>query len=246
MQASRVDHGTGGKLELLGSIDAFEELQVDMRVLVVEDEPDVRRAVSEYLREDGYAVDSANDGEDGRYKANAWDYDAILLDVMLPKIDGWTLLAEIRKTKKTPVLMLTARDAVTDRIRGLDNGADDYLVKPFELSELAARLRALIRRSAGQPRPVIEIGDVKIELASKTVSLANEPVNLTAKEYALLEFLAIHRGKLVTRTMIYEHLFDEDEDSLSNLTDVYVFNLRKKLGRDFIATRRGQGYMIHG
>ena len=246
MQASRVDHGTGGNLELLGSIDAFEELQVDMRVLVVEDEPDVRRAVSEYLREDGYAVDSANDGEDGRYKANAWDYDAILLDVMLPKIDGWTLLAEIRKTKKTPVLMLTARDAVTDRIRGLDNGADDYLVKPFELSELAARLRALIRRSAGQVRPVIEIGDVKIELASKTVSLANEPVNLTAKEYALLEFLAIHRGKLVTRTMIYEHLFDEDEDSLSNLTDVYVFNLRKKLGRDFIATRRGQGYMIHG
>jgi len=241
-----VHHGTGGKLELLGSIDAFEELQVDMRVLVVEDEPDVRRAVSEYLREDGYAVDSANDGEDGRYKANAWDYDAILLDVMLPKIDGWTLLAEIRKTKKTPVLMLTARDAVTDRIRGLDNGADDYLVKPFELSELAARLRALIRRSAGQPRPVIEIGDVKIELASKTVSLANEPVNLTAKEYALLEFLAIHRGKLVTRTMIYEHLFDEDEDSLSNLTDVYVFNLRKKLGRDFIVTRRGQGYMIHG
>lgn len=217
-----------------------------MRVLVVEDEPDVRRAVSEYLREDGYAVDAANDGEDGRYKASVWDYDAILLDVMLPKIDGWTLLAEIRKTKKTPVLMLTARDAVTDRIRGLDNGADDYLVKPFELSELAARLRALIRRSAGQPRPVIEIGDVKIELASKTVLLADEPVNLTAKEYALLEFLAIHRGKLVTRTMIYEHLFDEDEDSLSNLTDVYVFNLRKKLGRDFITTRRGQGYMIHG
>lgn len=216
-----------------------------MRVLVVEDEPDVRRAVSEYLREEGYAVDSANDGEDGRYKANAWDYDAILLDVMLPKIDGWALLAEIRKTKKTPVLMLTARDTVSDRVRGLDTGADDYLVKPFELSELAARLRALIRRSAGQPRPVIEIGDVMIELASKTVTQANEPVNLTAKEYALLEFLAIHRGKLVTRTMIYEHLFDEDEDSLSNLTDVYVFNLRKKLGRDFIATRRGQGYMIH-
>ncbi len=217
-----------------------------MRVLVVEDEPDVRRAVSEYLREEGYAVDAANDGEDGRYKANAWEYDAILLDVMLPKIDGWTLLAEIRKTKKTPVLMLTARDAVTDRVRGLDTGADDYLVKPFELSELAARLRALIRRAAGQPRPVLEIGDVKIELASKTVTQAGESVNLTAKEYALLEFLAIHRGKLVTRSMIYEHLFDEDEDSLSNLTDVYVFNLRKKLGRDFIATRRGQGYMIHG
>ena len=217
-----------------------------MRVLVVEDEPDVRRAVSEYLREEGYAVDSAADGEDGRYKANAWEYDAILLDVMLPKIDGWSLLAEIRKTKATPVLMLTARDAVTDRVRGLDTGADDYLVKPFELSELAARLRALIRRAAGQPRPVIEIGDVKIDLTSRTVLLAEELVNLTAKEYALLEFLAIHRGKLVTRTMIYEHLFDEDEDSLSNLTDVYVFNIRKKLGRDLISTRRGQGYIIHG
>lgn len=217
-----------------------------MRVLVVEDEPDVRHAVTEYLREEGYAVDAAADGEEGRYKANAWEYDAILLDVMLPKIDGWALLAEIRKTKKTPVMMLTARDAVTDRVRGLDTGADDYLVKPFELSELAARLRALIRRSAGQPRPVIEIDDVKIDLTSRTVMLADEPVNLTAKEYALLEFLAIHRGKLVTRTMIYEHLFDEDEDSLSNLTDVYVFNIRKKLGRDLIATRRGQGYMIHG
>lgn len=217
-----------------------------MRVLVVEDEPDVRRAVSEYLREEGYAVDAAADGEEGRYKANAWEYDAILLDVMLPKIDGWALLAEIRKTKGTPVMMLTARDAVTERVRGLDTGADDYLVKPFELSELAARLRALIRRSAGQPRPVIEIGNVKIDLTSRTVTLAGEPVALTAKEYALLEFLAIHRGKLVTRTMIYEHLFDEDEDSLSNLTDVYVFNIRKKLGRDFIATRRGQGYMIHG
>lgn len=217
-----------------------------MRVLVVEDEPDVRHAVTEYLREEGYAVDAAADGEEGRYKANAWEYDAILLDVMLPKIDGWALLAEIRKTKKTPVMMLTARDAVTDRVRGLDTGADDYLVKPFELSELAARLRALIRRSAGHPRPVIEIDDVKIDLTSRTVMLADEPVNLTAKEYALLEFLAIHRGKLVTRTMIYEHLFDEDEDSLSNLTDVYVFNIRKKLGRDLIATRRGQGYMIHG
>ena len=217
-----------------------------MRVLVVEDEPDVRHAVTEYLREEGYAVDAAADGEEGRYKASVWEYDAILLDVMLPKVDGWTLLAEIRKTKGTPVMMLTARDAVTDRVRGLDTGADDYLVKPFELSELAARLRALIRRSAGQPRPVIEIDDVKIDLTSRTVMLADEPVNLTAKEYALLEFLAIHRGKLVTRTMIYEHLFDEDEDSLSNLTDVYVFNIRKKLGRDFIATRRGQGYMIHG
>ncbi len=217
-----------------------------MRVLVIEDEPDVRRAVAEYLREEGYAVDSAADGEEGRFKAIAWDYDVILLDVMLPKVDGWRLLAEVRKTKGTPVLMLTARDAITDRVRGLDTGADDYLVKPFELSEVAARVRALIRRSAGQSRPVIEIGDVRIETASRTVTRDNELVNLTAKEYSLVEYLAIHRGELVTRTMIYDHLFDEDDDSLSNLVDVYVSNIRKKLGRDLITTRRGQGYLIYG
>src|SRR5437867_9284944 len=141
-----------------------------MRVLVIEDEPDVRRAVAEYLREEGYAVDAASDGEEGQFKANAWEYDVILLDVMLPKVDGWRLLAELRKTKRTPVLMLTARDAVTDRVRGLDTGADDYLVKPFELSEMAARVRALIRRSAGQARPVIEVGAVQVDTTARTVT----------------------------------------------------------------------------
>ena len=217
-----------------------------MRVLVIEDEPDVRRAVAEYLREEGYAVDAASDGEEGQFKANAWEYDVILLDVMLPKIDGWRLLAELRKTKRTPVLMLTARDAVSDRVRGLDTGADDYLVKPFELSEMAARVRALIRRSAGQARPVIEVGDVQIDTTARSVTRDGAAVNLSAKEYALVEFLAIHRGELVTRSMIYDHLFDEDDDSLSNLVDVYVSNIRKKLGRDLITTRRGQGYLIHG
>ena len=176
-----------------------------------------------------------------------WDYDAILLDVMLPQRDGWSVLAELRrKNKSTPVLMLTARDTVKDRVRGLDTGADDYLIKPFELSELVARVRALIRRSAGKSQPLIEIGNVTIDTTSRTVSVDGNPVALTAKEYCLLEFLAIHRGELVTRTKIYDHLFDEYDASLSNLVDVYVSNIRRKVGRDLITTRRGMGYIIEG
>ncbi len=215
-----------------------------MRILVVEDEPDLQRVVAAALREADYAVDTADDGEEGLYKAQTWDYDAIVLDVMLPKRDGWSLLAALREAKTTPVLMLTARDAVNDRVRGLDLGADDYLVKPFELSELTARLRALIRRSKGQPRPVIDIGEVRIDTASKSVTIRGVPVALTAKEYSLLEILTLHRGVLVTRTMIYDHLFDENDESLSNLVDVYVSNIRRKLGHDLITTRRGHGYII--
>ncbi len=218
-----------------------------MRVLVVEDEPDVSRAVAMYLRESGYSVDTAENGEDGLFKGITWDYDAILLDVMLPQRDGWSVLAELRRNKKsTPVLMLTARDAVKDRVRGLDTGADDYLIKPFELSELVARVRALIRRSAGMAQPLIEIGNVSIDTTARTVSVDGEPVALTAKEYCLLEFLAIHRGELVTRTKIYDHLFDEYDASLSNLVDVYVSNIRRKVGRELITTRRGMGYIIEG
>jgi two-component system OmpR family response regulator len=215
-----------------------------VRILVVDDEPDMREAVAMYLREESYSVDTAADGKDGLYKALAWDYDAIVLDVMLPLIDGWKFLAELRKTKSTPVLMLTARDAVEDRIRGLNAGADDYLVKPFVLSELVARVRALIRRAAGKAKPVIEIGDVLIDMASRTVSLDGADVPLTGKEYSLVEYLALHLGKLVTRTMLYDHLFDEHDESMSNLVDVYVSNVRRKLGRDLITTRRGQGYII--
>jgi two-component system OmpR family response regulator len=189
-------------------------------------------------------VDTADDGEDGLYKAENWDYDAVVLDVMLPKMDGWSLLQKLRRTKKTPVLMLTARDASRDRIRGLDTGADDYVVKPFDLAELLARLRALIRRAAGQTRNVIEIGTLVIDTAARTVTRGGEPVILTAREYALVEFLALHRGEVVTRTALYEHLFDEDDSTLSNLLDVHVSNIRKKLGSDFITTRRGQGYCI--
>ena len=215
-----------------------------MRVLVIEDEADLRRALEQALREDGYAVDSAEDGETGLFKAKTWDYDALVLDIMLPEIDGWEVLSRLRSEKATPVLALTALDSVSDRVRGLDLGADDYLVKPFEVSELLARLRALIRRSTGNADSRLEIGDLLIDTASRTVKRAGEPVKLTAREYTLVELLALHRGRLITRTQIYEHIFDENDDTLSNLVDVHISNVRKKLGKDFITTRRGQGYLI--
>jgi two-component system, OmpR family, response regulator len=215
-----------------------------MRVLVVEDEVELLEVISRALGEQGYAVDSAADGEQGLFRATSWDYDAVVLDLMLPKIDGWQLLETIRKQKKTPVLILTARDAVTDRVRGLDGGADDYLVKPFELAELFARLRALIRRAAGQAAATIEIGHVVVDPRSRTVTQHGNPVALTAREYALVELLALHRGEVVTRTQMYDHLFDENDDTLSNLLDVHVSNVRRKLGKDFIVTRRGLGYSV--
>ncbi len=215
-----------------------------MRLLVIEDEPDLLRGLARALREEGYAVDLAEDGEDGLFKAESVNYDAIVLDVMLPRLDGWEVLRRLRETKKTPVLLLTARDRSGDRVRGLDTGADDYLVKPFDLPELLARLRALIRRSASEARSVVEIDDVRIDIAARTVSRDTQPVVLTAREYALVEYLAVHRGEVVTRTALYEHLFDESDDTLSNLLDVHVSNVRKKLGHDFIATRRGHGYCI--
>lgn len=216
-----------------------------MRLLVVEDEPDLLAALAQSLRESGYAVDEASDGQTGLFKASGTDYDVIVLDLMLPGMSGWDVLRELRKTKTTPVLILTARDALPDRVKGFDSGADDYLTKPFELPELRARLRALIRRSAGQASTVIDFADISIDTAGRTVRKAGEVVSLTPREYALLELLALHKGKLVTRTMIYEHLFDEQDDSLSNLVDVHIANIRKKLGKDFIETRRGEGYEIN-
>ncbi len=215
-----------------------------MRLLLVEDEPELLRSLAKALREEGYAVDTAEDGEDGLYKATTTDYDAIVLDGMLPRMDGWEVLKELRRTRQTPVLMLTARDRSTDRVRGLDIGADDYVVKPFDLAELFARLRAIIRRRTQQAKARIEIGDVAVDIPSRSITLAGEAVTLTAREYALVEYLALHRGELVTRTILYEHLFDENESSLSNLLDVHVSNIRKKLGYDFITTRRGHGYCI--
>ncbi|HEY6229462.1 MAG TPA: response regulator transcription factor [Verrucomicrobiae bacterium] len=215
-----------------------------MRVLVVEDEPRLLRNLAKALREEGYAVDTADAGDDGLFKAETYNYDAVVLDIMLPRLDGWEVLARLRKQKQTPVLMLTARDTTKDRVKGLDTGADDYLVKPFDLSELLARLRALIRRSAGNAHPEIAIDDIRLDTRAKTVTKSGQAITLTAREYSILEYLAQHRGELVTRTELYEHLFDETDDTLSNLLDVHVFSIRKKLGHDLIVTRRGQGYCI--
>ncbi len=216
-----------------------------MKILVVEDEPDLLRVLSQALRESGYAVDEAADGEEGLFKAKAWEYDAVILDLLLPKLNGWDVLQQLRKERKTPVLILTARDSVQDRVRGLDAGADDYLAKPFHLTELLARVRALIRRAAGVAVSEMQIGQLLINTRSRTVSREGTEISLTPREYALLELLALNRDTIVTRTQIYEHLFEEQEESFSNLVDVHVSNLRRKLGGDFITTRRGQGYLLH-
>jgi two-component system, OmpR family, response regulator len=215
-----------------------------MRILVVEDEPDLLRVLAKALREEGYAVDVAEDGDAGLQKAESTAYDAIVLDVMLPVMDGFELLRRLRVTRSTPVLILTARGRPGDRVHGLDTGADDYLAKPYDLDELLARLRALIRRAAGKASPCISIADVTIDLAARRVSRMGAQIPLTPREYVLVEFLAQHRGRVVSRTELYEHLFDESDDTLSNLLDVHVSNLRKKLGHEFITTRRGHGYCI--
>lgn len=217
---------------------------ISMRLLIVEDEEDLRRGLEQALREEGYAVDGAGEGTDALYKAETWDYDAIVLDIMLPGLDGWEILQRLRRKKKTPVLLLTARDAVPDRVRGLDLGADDYLVKPFDLAELLARVRSLIRRAAAAPSPVMTLGPVSINTAARTVAVEGSEIALTAREFALIEYLATRRGKVVSRTELYDHLFAEEDESYSNLLDVHVCNLRRKLGKDLIQTRRGHGYVI--
>ena len=215
-----------------------------MRLLIIEDDPLLQRSLAASLREENYAVDTADDGEEGLFKATNNPYDCIVLDGMLPVFDGWEVLRRLRPERTTPVLMLTARDAVPDRIHGLDAGADDYLTKPFDGEELLARIRALIRRSSGQASNLLDIGEVVIDTAPRTVSLRGQDVPLTPREYSLVEYLARHRANVVSRSELYEHLFDEDDDTLSNLLDVHVSNVRKKLGHDFIVTRRGHGYAI--
>ena len=165
-----------------------------MRILIIEDEIDLAKSLARGLKDEGYAVDTANDGEEGLFSALSNDYDAIVLDIMLPKIDGWKILEKLRSKKKTPLLMLTARDQTVDRVRGLDSGADDYLIKPFDLEEVLARIRAIIRRSANLTSNSITVGDVILNLASKTVTLKNKAIDLTAREYSLVEFLALHKG----------------------------------------------------
>lgn len=215
-----------------------------MRILLIEDHPVIRDSVARALRGSNYAVDLAEDGREGLWKAEDAEYDAIILDVMLPVMDGWEVLSKLREKSRTPVLMLTALDAVEDRIRGLDEGADDYLPKPFEMDELEARLRALIRRSAGEAKTVIPLGEYSLDLNRKAILKNGVPVSITALEYALIEFLALNRGKVISRTALYDHLFEEEDVSFSNTLDVRVSRIRAKLGKDFIITHRGLGYSI--
>jgi two-component system OmpR family response regulator len=190
-------------------------------------EPRLQRSLVKALSERGYAVDAAGDGEMALFKAESSEYDAIVLDILMPALDGWEVLERLRRRKRTPVLLLTARDTTPDRVRGLDLGADDYLVKPFDLSELLARLRALIRRTAGITRDVIHVDDVTLDMRARTVSWAGTRIALTAREYSILEYLALHRGKVVSRTELYEHLCGEGDDTLSNVMDVHVSGMQK-------------------
>jgi two-component system, OmpR family, response regulator len=220
-----------------------------VRVLVVEDEVKMARAIRRGLEQEGYAVDTAADGTEGWFQASENPYDAIVLDVMLPGLDGFEVCRRLRAAGRwAPVLMLTARDAVPDRIDGLDAGADDYLVKPFAFGELLARLRALLRRGAGERPVVLSCGDVVLDPARHTVTRAGQPVELSAREFALLEFLMRHPGEVVSRTAILEHVWDYDYDGMSNVIDVYVGYLRRKLeqpfGRPLIRTVRGVGYAL--
>jgi len=222
-----------------------------MRVLLVEDHRPLLRALRQGLEEENFAVDTAADGEEADVKARNTSYDVIILDLMLPKVDGLTLLGRWRKDGiKTHVLVLTARSSIDDKVKGLDSGADDYLTKPFELEELLARLRALIRREHQTKDPVIRVHDLEIDTSSRTVRRAGQVIPLTPREYSLLEFLAFHRGKVATRSMIWEHLYDEQDESTSNVVDVYIRYLRNKIDKGFepalILTRWGEGYMLRG
>jgi two-component system OmpR family response regulator len=216
-----------------------------VRILVVEDEPDLAGTLRKALEEEGFAVDAADEGETGLYKLTHTPYDAAILDLMLPRLDGWSLLQSARAAKvATPVLILTASEGVDDRVRGLNLGADDYLAKPFALAELVARLRAIIRRRYGQSSPTMTLGALTVDTAARTVHRNGAPVGLTAREYAIFELLAARRGTLVTRAVICDHIYDEDTDILSNVVDVHIASLRRKLGGDVIRTRRGEGFIV--
>jgi two-component system OmpR family response regulator len=216
-----------------------------MRVLVVEDEPNLLRQLRSALEGAGYAVDTASDGEDGHYLGSTESYDAVVLDLGLPELDGLTVLDRWRKAGFTmPVLVLTARDSWSDKVAGLDAGADDYLAKPFQTEELIARLRALIRRAAGQATSELTAGAVRLDSRSGRVTLNGEPVKLTAQEFKLLSYLMHHKGKVVSRTELIEHIYDQDFDRDSNTIEVFITRIRKKLGSDLISTTRGLGYSL--
>lgn len=220
-----------------------------MRLLLVEDDARIARFVAKGLREQAYAVDICVTGEEALYQADINTYDLVILDVMIPDRDGFQVCRELRESgKRMPILMLTARDAIEDRISGLDHGADDYLTKPFEFRELLARLRALLRRSGELRPPILTIADMVLDPAAQSVSRAGRQISLTAKEYALLEFLARNAGRVVGRAEIAEHVWDESFDAFSNLIEVYVNRIRGKIdagsSQPLLHTRRGAGYVF--
>lgn len=220
-----------------------------MRALLVEDSQRLQKSVGKALRKSGYAVDTSGDGEGGLWLAESNDYDVIILDIMLPKLDGLGLLRRLRKEgRRTPVLLLTARDTVGDRVEGLQTGADDYLIKPFALEELLARIQALCRRQYDSKSNHLTIADLEIDLTAHVVMRAGRPVDLTAREFRLLEYLALRRGHIVTRGDIETHLYNESVDLMSNAVDSAVCTLRKKLetagSPDLIHTKRGLGYIL--
>jgi len=216
-----------------------------MRILLVEDEKDLQRLLKKALADAGYVVDLAADGEEGHFLGDTEPYDAVILDLGLPKMDGVTVLEKWRKSGKTmPVLILTARDRWSDKVAGFDAGADDYLAKPFYTEELLARLRALLRRAVGIATAEIEIGKLHIDPRASRVTYDGNPVKLTSQEYRLLAYLAHHRGKVVSRTELVEHLYDQDFDRDSNTIEVFIGRLRKKTDAGLIQTVRGLGYSL--
>jgi DNA-binding response OmpR family regulator len=222
---------------------------VTMRVLLIEDYLPLQKSLTKGLRESGFAVDVTGDGEEGLWYAMSNDYDVIILDIMLPKLDGLSILKQLRaKNKNNHILILTAKDTVEDRIKGLDLGADDYLVKPFAFKELLARLRALMRRRYEHKCPDIKISDLHIDTASRRVWRGDDEIILTSREYMLLEYLARRAGEVVSRTDIWEHIYEFNSEATSNVVDVYIGYLRKKLETQgkpaLIHTIRGRGYML--
>ena len=223
-----------------------------MRVLLADDARHLARVLRQGLEEEGFAVDTATDGEEADVKCRSTGYDVIILDRMLPKVDdGLTLLKRWRAAGITAhVIMLTARTSTHDKVSGLDTGADDYLTKPFDMDELFARLRALVRRGHQQKDPVIRCYDLEIDTSTRVVRRRGRVIRLSPKEYRFLEFLAFHRGKVVTRRMFWDHLYDEYDENTSNVVDVYIRYLRNKIDKGFdpalILTRWGEGYMLRG
>ncbi len=216
-----------------------------MRILVVEDEPDLRRQLEKAMVEAGYAVDAAADGEEGQFLGDTEPYDAVVLDLGLPKIDGVTVMKSWRDGGKSfPVLILTARGRWSEKVEGFDAGADDYLTKPFHVEELLARMRALLRRAAGHATSSIECGDLRVDTRAARATVGGEPIRLTSHEYKVLAYLMHHRGRVVPRTELIEHIYDQDFDRDSNTIEVFIGRLRRKIGTDRIQTERGLGYRL--